>query len=74
MVQPLTKAIPHFGKITLQNLAYYAPNLALWGGASTFGLFIFTEGVPVFQDTFFKPIPVLGQHWIKNPDPQDLPQ
>ncbi|KAH3674691.1 hypothetical protein WICMUC_003107 [Wickerhamomyces mucosus] len=74
ITRPVTKAIPHFGKLNLENLIAYTPNLVFWGGASTFGLFVFAEGVPVFQDTFFKKIPFFGEHWISNPDPQDLPQ
>lgn len=72
--KPATKALPHLGKINLSNLWSYAPNLALWGGASTFGIFAFTEGVPIFQTTFYQKIPIFGSHWIHNPDPQDLPQ
>jgi len=37
------------------------------------GIFVFTEGVPIFQTTFYQKIPYFGQHWISNPDPQDLP-
>jgi ubiquinol-cytochrome c reductase subunit 10 len=72
--KPAVKALPHLGKINFSNLLSYAPNLAFWGAASTFGIFAFTEGVPIFQTTFYQKIPYFGSHWISNPDPQDLPQ
>lgn len=68
------KTAAHFGRITFENLKSYAPNLALWGGASTFGLFVFTDGWPTFQDAFYKKIPYFGDHWVKVVAPEDSPQ
>lgn len=73
IAKPILKAIPHFGKINSQNFSKYAPNLAIWGTTSVFIIFTFTEGIPIMQTTFFQKFPILGQHWIHNPDPQDLP-
>ncbi|CCH46203.1 Cytochrome b-c1 complex subunit [Wickerhamomyces ciferrii] len=72
--KPIYKTLPHLGKLNLQNLLQYTPNLTFWGASSMLGIFVFTEGVPIFQTTFYQKIPYFGQHWISNPDPQDLPQ
>ncbi|GMM53582.1 ubiquinol--cytochrome-c reductase subunit 10 [Maudiozyma humilis] len=69
-----SKVLPHFGKLNVKNLFAYTPNLMLWGGASFAGIFVFVEGWPLFQQTMFSKIPILGQHWIKESDPEDLPQ
>lgn len=45
----------------------------LWGGASAFGLFVFVEGWPTFQDAIFKKIPIVGSHWNDNTPPEDKP-
>lgn len=37
----------------------------LWGGASVVGLFVFVEGWPLFQQTLFQRIPVVGKHWAQ---------
>ncbi|SCU94822.1 LADA_0G11562g1_1 [Lachancea dasiensis] len=68
------KTAPHFGRLNLSNLLSYTPNLAIWGGASFAGIFVFTEGWPLFQDTFFKKLPVFGSHWVKEVAPEDSPQ
>ncbi|CAH2448103.1 Ubiquinol cytochrome-c reductase complex subunit 10 [Komagataella phaffii CBS 7435] len=49
------------------------PILAFWGGAGLFAVFTFTENWPLFQKTFFEKIPIFGQHWIKDIDPEDVP-
>ncbi|CAL9727646.1 cytochrome b-c1 complex subunit 10, mitochondrial [Monosporozyma unispora] len=58
-----TRISPHLGKLSFKNLLNYSPNLMLWGGASAIGLFVFVEGWPLFQQTFFSKIPVVGKHW-----------
>ena len=68
------KTAPYFGSLNLGNLIAYAPNLALWGGASAAGVFVFTEGWPKFQDTFYKKIPFFGSHWVVEIPPEDSPQ
>lgn len=45
----------------------------LWGGAVASGVAVFTEGIPLFQQTFYQKIPVFGDYWIHNPDPEDIP-
>ncbi|QLL30632.1 hypothetical protein HG536_0A04490 [Torulaspora globosa] len=66
-----TKTAPHFGRVNSSNLMSYIPNLAIWGAASTAGLFVFTAGWPTFQDTFYKKIPILGSYWEKEIPPED---
>ncbi|KAG7867261.1 hypothetical protein KL918_002700 [Ogataea parapolymorpha] len=68
------KKVPHFGGLTPFLLLGYAPSLALWGGATVAAIFTFTEHWPLFQDTFYKKLPIMGKLWIKDVDPQDLPQ
>jgi len=51
----------------------YIPDLIFWGGAAAGGIAAFTEGWPLFQQTFYDKIPYFGQHWINNPDPEDVP-
>lgn len=43
----------------------------LWGGASLVGLFVFVEGWPLFQQTFFRRIPVVGEHWAQKSPEED---
>lgn len=43
----------------------------LWGGASAFGLFVFIEGWPLFQETLFSKIPYFGRHWIDDTPDED---
>ncbi|KAH3899782.1 ubiquinol--cytochrome-c reductase subunit 10 SCDLUD_004073 [Saccharomycodes ludwigii] len=68
-----SKTATHFGRLTLRNFINYIPDLALWGGASAFGIACFTENWPIFQDTFYKKIPYFGSHWVHDVDPQDVP-
>ncbi|CUS20597.1 LAQU0S01e10242g1_1 [Lachancea quebecensis] len=68
------KTAPHFGQLKLRNLIDYVPNLAIWGGASLAGVFVFTEGWPKFQDTIYKKIPIMGPHWQVEIPPEDSPQ
>lgn len=51
----------------------YIPDLIFWGAAAGAGVATFTEGWPLFQQTFYEKIPFFGQHWIHNPDPEDVP-
>ncbi|CCC67047.1 hypothetical protein NCAS_0A04890 [Naumovozyma castellii] len=67
------KPNPRLGRLSLRNLLAYSPNLMLWGGASAFGLFVFVEGWPTFQDAIFKKIPIVGSHWNDNTPPEDKP-
>lgn len=60
-----TKISPHLGRLSFKNLLNYSPNLMLWGGASLVGLFVFVEGWPLFQQTLFQKIPVVGKHWAQ---------
>ncbi|SCU89557.1 LANO_0D05446g1_1 [Lachancea nothofagi CBS 11611] len=68
------KTAPYYGQLNFSNLIAYIPNLALWGGASAAGMFVFTEGWPKFQDTFYKKIPIFGTHWEVEVAPEDQPQ
>lgn len=66
-----TKISPHLGRLTFKNFLNYFPNLMLWGGASLVGLFVFVEGWPLFQQTFFRRIPVVGEHWAQKSPEED---
>lgn len=66
-----TKTAPHFGKINTSNFISYLPNLALWGGASAAGTFVFTAGWPKFADTIYKKIPYFGSYWVHEIPPED---
>ncbi|RCK60356.1 Cytochrome b-c1 complex subunit 10 [Candida viswanathii] len=70
---PAYKAISHFGKLNAPLVRSYIPDLVLWGGAAGAAVAVFTEGVPLFQKTFYEKIPYFGQHWVYNPDPEDVP-
>lgn len=63
--QLASKAAPHFGRISTRNLKSYGPNLLIWGGAWAACVAVYTEGWPIFQDTFYKQIPLFGSHWVK---------
>jgi len=68
------KSVPRLSsKVTLPVFKSYLPNYILWSGAWVFGLGVYTEGWPLFQQTFFKHIPVFGKHWDPVLDPEDLP-
>ncbi|KAL6928791.1 hypothetical protein ACO0SA_002120 [Hanseniaspora valbyensis] len=69
-----SKTVPRLtSKITLPVVKSYLPNYLLWGGAWVFGVGTFTEGWPLFQETFYKNIPVFGKHWDPVLDPEDSP-
>lgn len=51
----------------------YGLNLAIWGGAGAAAVATFTDGVPLFKNTFYTKIPYFGKHWEYNPDPEDVP-
>ncbi|SCW04465.1 LAFE_0H14136g1_1 [Lachancea fermentati] len=68
------KTTPYFGKLNIKTLLTYTPDLAIWGGASLAGVFVFTEGWPKFQDTFYKKIPFFGSHWDVEIPPEDRAQ
>lgn len=72
--KPLYKAVPHLGKLNMGTFFSYYGNLWLWTGAVGAGLAVFTEAIPLFQQTFYSKIPFFGQHWIHEVDPQDSPQ
>ncbi|CAI5757832.1 unnamed protein product [Candida verbasci] len=70
---PTYKVLSHFGKLNPELIRSYIPNLTLWGGAALGAAATFTEGWPLFQKTFYQKIPIFGQHWIKDVDPEDVP-
>ncbi|KAI5955410.1 QCR10 [Candida margitis] len=70
---PAYKALSHFGKLNPPLVRSYIPDLIFWGGAAGAGVATFTEGWPLFQQTFYEKIPFFGQHWVHNPDPEDVP-
>ncbi|EAZ63796.1 subunit of the ubiqunol-cytochrome c oxidoreductase complex, partial [Scheffersomyces stipitis CBS 6054] len=70
---PVYKSIKSFAGFNAQNVRAYVPDLILWGGAAGAGVAVFTEGWPLFQKVFYQKIPVFGNHWIYNPDPEDIP-
>ncbi|EGV63372.1 ubiquinol-cytochrome c reductase core subunit 10 qcr10 [Yamadazyma tenuis] len=70
---PAYKSIASFAGVSIPTAKKYLPNLVLWGGAAGAAVATFTEGVPLFQNTFYKKIPYFGQHWEYNPDPEDIP-
>ncbi|WLF78214.1 ubiquinol-cytochrome c reductase core subunit 10 qcr10 [Lodderomyces elongisporus] len=71
---PAYKAISHFGKLNAPLVRSYIPDLVFWGGAAGCAVAVFTEGVPLFQQTFYEKIPFVGQHWIEEQDPESIPQ
>ncbi|CCE89008.1 Piso0_001805 [Millerozyma farinosa CBS 7064] len=70
---PVYKSVKSIAGINLPVLKAYIPNFVLWGGAVGAGIATFTDGVPLFKDTFYSKIPVVGTHWTHNPDPEDVP-
>ncbi|RLV96243.1 Cytochrome b-c1 complex subunit 10 [Spathaspora sp. JA1] len=70
---PVYKTVQSFGKFNINTLKDYIPNLVFWGGAAGAGLATFTEGVPLFRNTFYSKIPYFGEHFTYNPDPEDVP-
>lgn len=73
ITRPVYKKLPNLIGLNPANVRAYVPDLVLWGVAAAAGVAVFTEGVPLFQDTFYSKIPVYGKHWIHNPDPEDVP-
>lgn len=51
----------------------YGKDLIIWGGAAGAAVATFTDNWPLFQQTFYAKIPYFGEHWISNPDPEDVP-
>ncbi|ODV81379.1 uncharacterized protein CANTADRAFT_44120, partial [Suhomyces tanzawaensis NRRL Y-17324] len=70
---PAYKSAQALSGINVAAIKAYLPNLAFWGAAAGAGVATFTEGVPLFQTTFYEKIPYFGNHWIYNPDPEDIP-
>ena len=60
-------------KTSLAPYMSYLTNLVFWGGAAAGALATFTDGVPLFRNTFYTKIPYFGSHWEYNPDPEDVP-
>lgn len=71
--KPAYKAAKHVGIINGHNLRAYAGPLAFWGVATVFTIGVYTEAWPRFRSAFYKKIPVLGKHWQKVTDPEDVP-
>ncbi|EGW35289.1 uncharacterized protein SPAPADRAFT_146373, partial [Spathaspora passalidarum NRRL Y-27907] len=70
---PVYKTVQNFGKFNINTVRSYVPNLILWGGAAGAAVAVFTEGVPLFRNTFYSKIPYFGEHFVYNPDPEDVP-
>ena len=51
---PAYKALGHFGKLNAPLVRSYIPNLVFWGAAAGGAVATFTEGVPLFQKTFYE--------------------
>ena len=45
----------------------------LWDGSSLIGIFVFVEGWPLFQQTLFSKIPLIGANWQKEIPAEDKP-
>ncbi|GEQ66343.1 hypothetical protein JCM33374_g6 [Metschnikowia sp. JCM 33374] len=60
-------------KINLSAAKAYGLNLAFWGAGAGAAVATFTDGVPLFKNTFYTKIPYFGSHWEYNPDPEDVP-
>ncbi|KAG7192102.1 ubiquinol-cytochrome c reductase core subunit 10 qcr10 [Scheffersomyces spartinae] len=70
---PLYKSVKSIGGLNFPLFKTYLPDLILWGGAAGAGVAVFTEGVPLFKNTFYTKIPYFGSYWEYNPDPEDVP-
>ncbi|TID29957.1 hypothetical protein CANINC_001468 [Pichia inconspicua] len=68
---PTIKHAATFAGFHVKNIIAYTPVLAFWGAAAGFGVATFTENWPLFQKTFYSKIPVIGNHWIHEVDPED---
>ncbi|ODV95966.1 hypothetical protein PACTADRAFT_40676, partial [Pachysolen tannophilus NRRL Y-2460] len=67
------KTLPHFGRFNSAGFLAYTPVLTFWGLATVFGIFTFTDNIPAFKRAIYQKIPYVGEHWIHNPDPEDVP-
>lgn len=70
---PAYKTVPHFGGMTIATLRTQLPNLAVWGAAAGAGVAVFTSGIPLFDAALYSKIPFVGDYWVRNPDPEDVP-
>ncbi|ODQ79065.1 hypothetical protein BABINDRAFT_147617 [Babjeviella inositovora NRRL Y-12698] len=68
---PSYKSVKAFNKISA--LRAYSPFLAVWGAAAGIAVLTFGEHVPLIRNTFLRHIPVVGDHYVYNPDPEDIP-
>lgn len=60
-------------QFALSSYKSYASDLVIWGVAGAAAVATFTDGVPLFKETFYSKIPYFGDHWVHNPDPEDVP-
>ncbi|GMM45600.1 ubiquinol--cytochrome-c reductase subunit 10 [Pichia kluyveri] len=67
---PVLKNAATFGGYHVKSIISYIPVLTIWGVAGGAALATFTENWPLFQKTFYEKIPVIGNHWIKEVDPE----
>ncbi|GMM31639.1 hypothetical protein DAMA08_043840 [Martiniozyma asiatica (nom. inval.)] len=74
IASPTLKSASKILGVQTKSFVSYLPILAFWGAAAGAGAATFTENWPLFQKTFYQHIPVLGNHWINEVDPQDMPQ
>lgn len=70
---PKYKTVPHVARINPTSVKAYIPALTLWGVAAVFAVGVYTENWPLFEDGIYSKIPILGKHWQKKPDPEDVP-
>lgn len=70
---PAYKSLKSIAGINFNQVRAYIPDLILWGGAAGAGVATFTEGWPLFQKVFYQKIPIVGDNWVHNPDPEDVP-
>lgn len=68
---PILKKAATFGGFHIKNIVSYIPVFAFWGAAAGAGVATFTENWPLFQKTFYTKIPVIGNHWIHEVDPEE---
>jgi ubiquinol-cytochrome c reductase subunit 10 len=68
---PVLKQAATVGGYHVKSIVSYLPVLAFWGAATGAGVATFTENWPLFQKTFYSKIPIIGNHWIRDVDPED---